>query len=194
MLSAAVVVAAAIFRDSKLKGLVPRLDLTPVLAQAEEDQMNDQEQQQAALEMEAQQVEQPHLLLLEHMPQAEQEEELHRSRQRPGAYDGEGVIPDSMLLVCSPWGSLVIQRAVGVVRMQCKEWPHACCHCKLGQDCGWSPGTGLIANFPYAAELHTRMQGKHCKECVNRQHARLVVRGAWGCCKQCCVLLALMQA
>jgi hypothetical protein len=82
--------------DSKLRSSlakVPRLDLTPVLAQAEEDQQLEEEQQQLQLEQEcqeqqlAEEQQQEQQLLLEFS--GHQEEQLHRSRTRPGVHEGE---------------------------------------------------------------------------------------------------------
>lgn len=69
---------------------VPRLDLTPVLAQAEEDQQFEAEQQQLDLEQESQllaEEQQQQQLLLEFSDH--QEEQLHRGRTRPDMHDGQ---------------------------------------------------------------------------------------------------------
>jgi hypothetical protein len=77
---------------SSLLAKVPRLDLTPVLAQAEEDQQLEEEQQLLQLEQECQEqqlAEDQHQqqLLLEFS--RHEDEQLHRSRHRSGAHDGE---------------------------------------------------------------------------------------------------------
>lgn len=84
--------------ESKLRSSlakVPRLDLTPVLAQAEEDQQLEEEQQQQQLQLEqecqeqqlAEEQQHEQQLLLEFSGHAE--EQAHRSRARAGANDGE---------------------------------------------------------------------------------------------------------
>uniref|UniRef100_A0A383V5N7 Uncharacterized protein n=1 Tax=Tetradesmus obliquus TaxID=3088 RepID=A0A383V5N7_TETOB len=93
---------------------VPRLDLTPVLAQAEEDQQLEEEQQQLQLEQECQDQqlaeEQQHeqQLLLEFSGHAE--EQAHRSRARAGANDGK---PESASSGAGKRGTSAGRRAAG---------------------------------------------------------------------------------
>ncbi|WIA11432.1 hypothetical protein OEZ85_011549 [Tetradesmus obliquus] len=104
--------------DSKLRSSlakVPRLDLTPVLAQAEEDQqLEEEQQQQLQLEQESQEQqlaeEQQHeqQLLLEFSGHAE--EQAHRSRARAGAHDGK---PESASSGAGKRGTSAGRRAAG---------------------------------------------------------------------------------
>ncbi|WIA31516.1 hypothetical protein OEZ86_002408 [Tetradesmus obliquus] len=104
--------------ESKLRSSlakVPRLDLTPVLAQAEEDQqLEEEQQQQLQLEQECQEQqlaeEQQHeqQLLLEFSGHAE--EQAHRSRARAGANDGK---PESASSGAGKRGTSAGRRAAG---------------------------------------------------------------------------------
>jgi hypothetical protein len=88
--------ALACYRsDSKLRSSlvkVPRLDLTPVLAQAEEDQQLEEEQRLLQLEQECQEqqlAEDQHQQQLMLEFSGHEDEQLQRSRTRSGVHDGE---------------------------------------------------------------------------------------------------------